>query len=97
SQPALDCYLAATPELRLAMLPLLAQLRGRGLSCESGFGERGLRSMLRQADTLGARRAVIVGPRDHEAGVATVRDMRTGDQEQVPLERLVAALAGERP
>jgi histidyl-tRNA synthetase len=95
--PALDCYLAATPELRLAMLPLLAELRVRGLRCESAFGERGLRSMLRHADTLGARRVVIVGPRDHEAGVATVRDMRTGDQEQVPLERLVAVLAGEGP
>jgi len=90
-----DCYLAATtPELRLAMLPLLAELRERGLRCESAFGERGMRSMMRHADSLGARRAVIVGPRDHEAGVATVRDMRTGEQEQVPLDRVAEALAG---
>ena len=42
--------------------------------------------MLRHADRARApRRAVIVGPRDHEAGVATVRDMATGEQEQVPL------------
>jgi histidyl-tRNA synthetase len=92
----LDCYLAATPELRLELLPLLAELRERGLRCESAFGERSLRSMLRQADALGARRAVIVGPRDHAAGVATVRDMRSGDQEQVPLERVGAVLAEAR-
>jgi histidyl-tRNA synthetase len=95
-EPALDCYLAATPELRLSLLPILAELRDRGLRCESAFGERSLRSMLRQADALGARRTLIVGPRDHEAGVATVRDMRSGDQEQVPLERLASVLTEER-
>jgi histidyl-tRNA synthetase len=90
-----DCYLAATTrELRLAMLPLLAELRERGLRCESAFGERSMRSMLRHADSLGARRAVIVGPRDHEAGVVTVRDMRTGEQEQVPLDRVAETLGG---
>jgi histidyl-tRNA synthetase len=95
-EPALDCYLAATPELRLALLPLLAELRDRGLRCESAFGARSLKSMLRQADALGARRALIVGPRDHEAGVATVRDMQSGDQQQVPLERLASVLIEER-
>jgi histidyl-tRNA synthetase len=50
--------------------------------------------MLRHADALGARRVAIVGPRDAEAGVATVRDMASGAQEQVPLERLADHLAG---
>jgi histidyl-tRNA synthetase len=35
----------------------------------------------------------IVGPRDAEAGMATVRDMASGDQEQVPLDKLVEHLA----
>jgi histidyl-tRNA synthetase len=55
-----------------------------------------MRSMMRHADSLGARCAVIVGPRDHEAGVVTVRDMRTGQQEQVRLDRVADALAGAR-
>jgi histidyl-tRNA synthetase len=92
--PGIDVYLAVPDaDLRLPLLPVLAELRARGLRCESDLRGRGLKAMLRHADSLGARLTVIVGPRDYEAGVATVRDMRSGDQEQVPLERLAATLA----
>jgi len=35
---------------------------------------------------------VILGPREHEAGVATVRDMQSGEQREVPLGELAGAL-----
>jgi histidyl-tRNA synthetase len=35
---------------------------------------------------------VIIGPREHAAGVATVRDMASGDQREVPLDQLAEAL-----
>ena len=54
-----------------------------------------MKSMMRHAASLGARRAVIVGPREHEEGVATVRDMESGEQRTVPLGDLVAGLAAE--
>jgi histidyl-tRNA synthetase len=54
-----------------------------------------MKSMMRHAASLGARRAVIVGPREHEEGVATVRDMESGEQRTVPMGDLVAALAAE--
>lgn len=88
-----DCYLAVVDgDLRMRLLPLLAALRARGLRCESDLRGRGLKAMLRHADALGARRVVIIGPRDAEAGVATIRDMRTGEQDEVPLDRLVEHL-----
>jgi histidyl-tRNA synthetase len=88
-EPALDCYLAATPELRLAVLPILAELRARGLRCESAFGDRSMRSMLRQANALGARRVLIVGPREYEEGAVTIRDMDSGHQDWVEFGRVV--------
>jgi histidyl-tRNA synthetase len=95
-EPALDAYWAVPdPALRAELLPVLASLRAAGLRVESGTGERKLRAMLRQAASAGAPRAVIVGPRDHEAGVATVRDMRTGDQTTVPLGSLADVLSGD--
>ncbi|HVH01145.1 MAG TPA: His/Gly/Thr/Pro-type tRNA ligase C-terminal domain-containing protein [Miltoncostaeaceae bacterium] len=42
-------------------------------------------------------KTVIVGPREHEEGVATVRDMETGEQRTVPLGDLVAELGGRGP
>ena len=81
--------------LRAALVPLLEELRAAGLRAESNLGGRSMKSMMRHAASLGARRAVIVGPREHEEGVATVRDMESGEQRTVPMGDLVAALAAE--
>lgn len=94
-EPGLDVYLAVLdPRLRLGMLPALEALRAAGLRCDSDLRGRSLKAMLRHAASLGARRAVIVGDREHAAGVAAVRDMGTGEQREVPLGRLVEELAG---
>jgi histidyl-tRNA synthetase len=91
-----DVYLAVPDAaLRAELLPLLEALRAAGLRAESNLGGRSMKSMMRHAASLGARRAVIVGPREHEEGVATVRDMESGEQGTVPMGELVARLAGE--
>jgi histidyl-tRNA synthetase len=93
--PTLDCYLAVLEEgLRLELLPTLERLRAAGLRCESDLRGRSLKAMMRHASTLGARYAVIVGAREFEDGVATVRDMESGEQRQVPLGDLVEELSG---
>jgi histidyl-tRNA synthetase len=91
-----DVYLAVPDAgLRTALLPLLQELRAAGLRAESNLGGRSMKSMMRHAASLGARRVVIVGPREHEEGIATVRDMQSGEQRAVPLRDLVAGLAAE--
>ena len=91
--PAIDCYLAVLDEsLRLEMLPVLERLRAAGLRCESDLRGRSLKAMMKHAATLGARYAVIVGEREHEAGVATVRDMTAHEQREIPLGDLVEEL-----
>ncbi|MGD9694887.1 MAG: histidine--tRNA ligase [Thermoleophilia bacterium] len=91
---ALDVYLAVPDDaLRVELLPLLERLRAAGLRCESDLRGRGMKAMMRHAAGLGARRTVIVGPREHEEGVATVRDMGTGEQRAVPLGALVEELS----
>ena len=78
--------------LRLEGLALVERLRAAGLRCEWDLRGRSMKGMMRHAAGLGARRAVILGPREHEAGLATVRDMESGEQREVPLEGLVEAL-----
>jgi histidyl-tRNA synthetase len=48
---------------------------------------------LKWASDNGARWAVIYGEQEHEAGVTTVRDMRSGEQVQVPATDLGDFLA----
>ena len=91
--PRIDCYLAVLDEsLRLPMLPVLERLRAAGLRCESDLRGRSLKAMMKHAATLGARYAVIVGEREHAAGVATVRDMTAHEQREIPLGELVEEL-----
>jgi histidyl-tRNA synthetase len=42
----------------------------------------------RNADALGARRAVVLGPDELAAGVAVLRDMQSGDEERLPLDEI---------
>lgn len=79
-----------------AVLPIVASLRSHGIACDLSLGGRGLRGALRSADALGARWAVIVGARDLAERSATLRDMTTGDQQSIPLDRVVDAVRAAR-
>ena len=73
-------------------LALAQDLRRRGLTIELGFsGNMGKR--LKRADKLNARAAVILGDDELQRGVAAVRDLDAGAQEEVALDRLEDALA----
>ena len=70
-----------------------AQLRHAGLTTEVYLGgSRKLARQLKWAADRQARFAVIFGPREHEAGLAIVRDMNSGEQHEVPLSDLVTDL-----
>ncbi len=49
---------------------------------------------LKHADAIGADYAVIVGAQEVEAGMVTLRDMRTGAQEMIGLEAAIARIVG---
>jgi histidyl-tRNA synthetase len=53
------------------------------------FGERGLKSQLREAGKRSARFVVILGEDELAAGSVAVRDMEAGEQTDVPVSELV--------
>ena len=70
-------------------------LRSAGLSAIFEFRDRRLGNQLKSADQLDARRAVIIGPQEIEAGQARIRDMSTGEERVVPFDELGPTLAAE--
>jgi histidyl-tRNA synthetase len=64
-------------------------LREAGVGAWLAFGQRGLRSQLREAGKRGARYVVILGEDELAAGAAVVRDMEAGEQTDVALAGLV--------
>ncbi len=71
---------------------LADELRHAGVGVWIAFGERGLKSQMREADKRGARWVVILGEDELARNVAAVRDMTTGEQTDVALEGLVSWL-----
>ena len=70
-------------------LRLADALRQEGVGTWLSFGQRGLKSQLREAGKRGARYVVILGEDELAAGTATVRNMQTGEQVNVKLGGLV--------
>jgi histidyl-tRNA synthetase len=62
---------------------LVRGLRDDGVRAEASYEERPLKAQLKMADRSGARFAAIIGERELEDGVVTMRRMSDGEQETV--------------
>jgi histidyl-tRNA synthetase len=85
-----DVYVAAVSgDVRDEALGFASDLREAGLVVETDLADRGLGSQFGYADSINADTVLIVGQRDLDNGEVTVRDMTSGDEEQVPIEDLI--------
>jgi histidyl-tRNA synthetase len=92
-----DVALAALgePATRRAMT-LAAEMRAVGLRVELLSPGRGLKALLRRADKIGARYAVIIGDNELARAAASLRDLKTSTQSEVAQADLIATLSGGR-
>ncbi|MBI1757500.1 MAG: histidine--tRNA ligase [Fimbriimonas ginsengisoli] len=91
--PAIDVYLAqATPDAAPALRKLARELRRSGLATVLDTEGRSLKAQIGQADRLGARYAAILGDEELGRGVAQLRDLRRGEQVEVPLDAVATRL-----
>ena len=82
------------PDLAAQSFSLASTARKAGLRASVYLGSSSkLGRQLKWASDSGARWAVIYGDQEHETGVATVRDMDSGEQVQVPAADLGEFLA----
>ena len=71
------------------LVVLAARLRANGIRTDLAFGGRGLKGAMKAADRSGARCALVLGDRDLEESSVGLKDLRTGEQRQVPLADVV--------
>lgn len=86
-------YVACMPEHRAAAFSATLALRQAGVRTEADYQGRSLKAQFKQANKLGARLCVVLGSDEVAAGVATVRDMSSHDQQQVPMDELATFVA----
>ena len=65
------------------------QLREAGISAETPFSPVGVAKDLKAADRSHARFAVIVGPDEWSEGEVKLKDLRSGKEERLSIERIV--------
>jgi histidyl-tRNA synthetase len=73
---------------------VMNRLRGYNISCEIGYTEN-LKSQLKKADKLNAKRVVIIGDNEHELRQAQYKDMIHRTQTLVPYEQLMDVILND--
>lgn len=78
-------------------IQLSSQLRHAGIPTWLAFGERSLKSQMREANRRGVRYTLIIGEGELERQVVTVRDMVEGTQTEIALDDVVQWLTDHLP
>jgi len=71
---------------------LAQQVRAAGLSVEVSLRRSNVGNMMKRADALGAKFALVLGGDELASGRAKLKELATGTQHEVTLEELVSAL-----
>ena len=91
----LDAYVIPIGDaMRGKAVEVLASLRAAGLRADIDLVGRGPSKNLDYANAIQARYAILVGEKETRGGSVAVRDMANGQQREVSLETLVAAIRG---
>ncbi len=75
-------------ERRPQSIALTTQLRAANINAEMWYDTDSLGKQLKYAAAKGIPYAVIIGPDEAAAGVVTLRDLTTGEQQQIPQAEL---------
>jgi len=75
---------------------LVDQLRQAGIAAELDYLDRKMKAQLKQADRLSARFTAIIGETELANGTVVLKEMGTGEQQEIKQEELVATLQAKR-
>ena len=82
-------------EGRKKAFELTAVLRQRGVVAECDHMQRSVKSQFKYANKTGAKYVAVIGESELEKGVATVKNMATGDAEEVPFDGVAEYFKGK--
>jgi len=92
--PAVACFVAPLGERAgHAALVVARELRASGIATEADTRGGSLKSLLRRADSLGARACLVIGDAELERGVVAIKDLGRRSQEEAPRDAVVGRVA----
>ncbi|MFW5981462.1 MAG: His/Gly/Thr/Pro-type tRNA ligase C-terminal domain-containing protein, partial [bacterium] len=86
----LDLYITTIGEnAKKAAFKYIYQLRNNGFKTEIDYLDRSVKGQMKSADRMNASYTIILGQDELDSGVATIKNMKTGEQEEIALDKLV--------
>ena len=82
------------PESLTAAFQLTLALRAAGLRVDCDHSSRSLRAQFKYANKLNVHMLVMVGGEEMQRGNVRLRDMRSGEEKEIPLQGAVEQIAG---
>jgi histidyl-tRNA synthetase len=73
-------------------LDIIQKIRKEGIAAETDLMGRNFSNQLKFANKQGIERIVIVGQKDIKGGKVTIKDMKSGEQKDVNIEKLIGEL-----
>lgn len=90
TQGPLDVYIATVGDMAYkAGFELLNCLRDTGISSDTGYLNKSLKSQMRTASGYNAKFVVILGEDELNKGVITLRDMKDSQQREIAMDRFI--------
>jgi len=94
--PSIQTYIAVIGDKAVpAAIKMTANLRRNGISAEMEYAGRSLRTQMKTANKMNAQNVIFLGEDEIANGVASIRDMGTGNQEDIPIDEIVGFLSGK--
>jgi histidyl-tRNA synthetase len=86
SEPAVELYVGILGEdARALAYEIVKKLRHAGINVETDYMGRSVKAQMKYADKIGARNTVIIGADELAKGTARIKNMETGDEQEVSL------------
>ena len=83
----LNVFIAALgDEAKLLALKLVRDLRQKNISCDTDYLQRSLKAQMKEANRQNAEKVLIIGEEEMKKGKAVLRDMQTGEQQEISLD-----------
>jgi histidyl-tRNA synthetase len=88
-EPAVELYVGVLgQEAKAAAYRLVHELRKVGVIVETDYMDRSVKAQMKYANKLGAKKTVIIGADELASNKANVKNMETGEQTEVSLDKI---------
>lgn len=89
TEDELDCYIVALgDEAKQKSVSILSQLRQNGIKSDKDYLDKKMKAQFKAADRLKAKFVAILGEEELTKGIINVKNMDSGDQQEVVIEEL---------